>query len=238
MPKKVVKKKISPISAPKKSVNTVLLSLVLLVLVSVLAIGVFMTQSLNTDVRSDAAGLKAGNQPARSEETYSYNLPVGQNFIAITLDTRTTAQTLCRNYSGISKVSSWNISTETWQEFSCATTGRQQNFPLRTNVAYLITATAPVELVIRGTQPVSYDIVFELGLNPVGVPHADDYDLQAEELCGNLVDSDLQVVEISRFVNSGWDTHLCSSYYNTPPTMNNYTVETGVGYLMKTAPQN
>lgn len=177
---------------------------------------------------------------AAKPESYTWNLNPDWNFISPTLETEIDAAKICKQNKMVVSVSELapDPNSMIWKQYFCNNPVKTDNFTLKANVGYMINSTQSMALTVKGS-PAPFPPVYDwtLGFNAIGLAYADQYSLLAQNLCGNLVDTTFQVTEVTRWLNGGWDTHLCSGYYPVP-VFNNFPIVKGAGYLLKVVSQS
>lgn len=179
-------------------------------LITVFALVLFLTNTSNT----------------KAEGSLIKRLNPGYNFISLPFQQEINSKQICREYPVESVYRQKGFINPQWEEFKCS---EAKSFPLKVKRGYLVKANESFDMNFVG-DPItdfSYDFVKE-GWTSIGVPMATAYNLKASNLCGPLSGTDVQIVEINRWLNGGWDAHIC-----TLPFMNNFSLEDSEGYYVK-----
>ncbi len=156
---------------------------------------------------------------------YTFELHPGWNFIALPVHARQTARKACREISGSVYIAKWT--DQDWEYYDCSERRARNNYSLDPHRGYFIQVEGPATWIVEGieTEPV-YALVE--GWNSWGVPMAGEIEIKAQSLCGPFTGGEFAVTEVERWLNGGWDAHIC-----TLSNLNNYVLEKGAGYFIR-----
>lgn len=189
----------------------------LLVAVAVLAVSLVVVQDPTSLVST------AGERLRRAE-TYELQLSSGWNYVSIPLKTDLTAKDACEFTGSENVVYRWDSGIGNWSGYNCMSPV-DTNFTLEPNLGYAVHSPAAKVWAVSGRKSPPKVKLVE-GWNFQGFPDADDGDIYALGLCGKNLSSTLEVVEVDRWINGGWEEYKCDS-------VNSFQVVTGQGYFLK-----
>lgn len=174
-------------------------------------------------------GKNADNPNAK--RTYTFELAQGYNLVSPPVnDPSLSAKSLCRQNSNVLSVTQVLSGSGSYNEYDCATASPKRDFKLSPNVGYFVRTERSTTLTVTGAaaDDSAYDV--QEGWNAFGfsiLVTDPTLNLPVSYLCGQVVDSQYEIVEVDRWQNGGWDAHMCGLEFN------NYLVEAGRGYLLR-----
>jgi hypothetical protein len=159
----------------------------------------------------------------------------GWNLVSFPVKTNLMARDLCEMNPSILGVDrQHHSSNDFWFEIECGAEAKgkkKANFPIKSDKAYFIKSESHTTLTVTGepitTAPESYN--WRDGWNLVGLPVIPEGVVTVEDFCdGDLLrQPNRKVVSFDRWLNGGWDAHLCDFPWN------DFELEPGVGYAVR-----
>ncbi|MGB0384969.1 MAG: fibronectin type III domain-containing protein [Ardenticatenaceae bacterium] len=158
----------------------------------------------------------------------SISLQAGWNHTSLSLEPLVgySAQTLCDqiNEQGGDAVEIDRWHNGGWEGHVCGLPFN--DFDLVLGESYFIRSNSASNWSIAGRRVTeALPLTVQTGWNSIAIPHTDSY--TAESLCDDMISQGVDVVEIDRWHNSGWQGHICGVPFN------NFDIERHTGYFIK-----
>ena len=231
-----------------KNSNINLHNVLILLLILFLGLAMFFTANAVKNSQYNEAGASMGEkvQTGTLDDFGSLSLVIdpGWNSVSPPFIENVTAKSLCKKYPFLHTVARQKpgaYDPVVWEEYKCR--GNQdkgvKDFTLNPKVGYFVRSDQGFDLTFSGeivTDEWKYDV--SEGWNYIGVPNANQYTLNAENLCGHFGDTNLKVIEVYEYINGGWSGHMCMEHYGPPlGNINIFSIKQGKGYFLKMIPR-